>query len=523
MKKCILLSVFTLITCAISFSQCLVPNSSFEANSGCPQGGGDFLAAGPWVSEGTVASTGTAADYLHVCGSLSDPNATNLVAALPYGQSWALSLGTPIPPSSIQTAFSGDAMIRLGLHSSLNPNFREYIQVTLNAPLIAGQDYCFSMALMAPNHPFFVASAQESLTTGVIGAHFSSTPLLTGTNLPIVLTPTIQTTEFIDTLWQQVTYTFTATGGEQYLTIGNFLTDVTTAPLLTPHPRGTLVGVNGAFSYLFIDDLCIEPVLDPTITSTGPFCYVNTSPSVNLTATDPGGTWSGTGITNTATGIFDPSIAGPGSHTITYNTGTACNIQDAITILVDVCLPVELYEFNAQVSDNNAVLLNWATATELNNDYFDIEFSTDAQNFSKIGTVSGAGTTTKSQDYEFIDLNARNQDGLIYYRLKQVDFDGAYEYSNTASVSLKDASLAILHPNPTEGSKVDLTITNARKGEIFVEISDARGLNVLSKRFALSDGASTLSLDLENIAQGTYFVKILRDGVMEEVLPLIHR
>ncbi len=90
-------------------------------------------------------------------------------------------------------------------------------------------------------------------------------------------------------------------------------------------------------------------------------------------------------------------------------------------------LPVELLYFYVEKATNGA-LLSWETATEINNDYFDVEWSTDGINFESIGQVQGAGTTTEVQSYEFLHDNPVN--GNNYYRLKQMDFDEVFEYSN---------------------------------------------------------------------------------------------
>jgi hypothetical protein len=122
-------------------------------------------------------------------------------------------------------------------------------------------------------------------------------------------------------------------------------------------------------------------------------------------------------------------------------------------VLTNVALPVELLSFEGEQTEEG-ILLSWETATELNNDYFDIEFSLNGSNFEKIGQVQGAGTTLDNQSYEFIDdlnhLDLENQNSL-YYRLKQVDFDGKYEYSNIIQLEIGNSQPAIVHifPNPT--------------------------------------------------------------------------
>ena len=113
-------------------------------------------------------------------------------------------------------------------------------------------------------------------------------------------------------------------------------------------------------------------------------------------------------------------------------------------------VPVELASFSAQVSQNS-VKLGWTTATESNNFGFDIERSFDGDVFSKIGFVQGQGTTVVPQHYVFEDNEIDLADELHYYRLKQIDTDGSFEYSVTIKVELLSPETFVLrqnYPNP---------------------------------------------------------------------------
>jgi len=112
--------------------------------------------------------------------------------------------------------------------------------------------------------------------------------------------------------------------------------------------------------------------------------------------------------------------------------------------------PVELTSFTASVSDGG-VLLNWSTATELNNQGFDIErLSNSEGNWEKIGYIPGFGTTTEQKNYSYLDGNVTT--GSYSYRLKQIDFDGTFEYSNEIVVEVDltptDYNLSQNYPNP---------------------------------------------------------------------------
>src|SRR5690606_10958019 len=111
-------------------------------------------------------------------------------------------------------------------------------------------------------------------------------------------------------------------------------------------------------------------------------------------------------------------------------------------------LPVELVYFTASVRNNQAHL-EWLTASELDNDRFEIERSSDARRFEKIGTVKGKGTTSLETKYQFTDRTP--VEGTVYYRLKQVDHDGQFAYSNVIAVTAKGLARELTtqaYPNP---------------------------------------------------------------------------
>lgn len=116
-------------------------------------------------------------------------------------------------------------------------------------------------------------------------------------------------------------------------------------------------------------------------------------------------------------------------------------------------LPIELVAFHAINLKDKEVLLEWETASEINNDFFTIEKSVDGIEIVEIAEVKGAGNSTESRYYEFLDQVPYS--GVSYYRIKQTDFDGAYAYSDWKSVQLQtknDAELnLVLYPNPNKG------------------------------------------------------------------------
>lgn len=118
-----------------------------------------------------------------------------------------------------------------------------------------------------------------------------------------------------------------------------------------------------------------------------------------------------------------------------------CSAQiDSANFFVGQCpasLPVEWLHFSAR-PDGSLVRLAWATAQELNSDRFEVERSADGQSWDAIGSVAAAGMSDAPSDYQFNDQSAPA--GRTYYRLRQVDLDGAHDYSNVVEVSIEIAS-----------------------------------------------------------------------------------
>ncbi|MBT8195481.1 MAG: hypothetical protein KJO64_03590, partial [Bacteroidia bacterium] len=113
-------------------------------------------------------------------------------------------------------------------------------------------------------------------------------------------------------------------------------------------------------------------------------------------------------------------------------------------------LPVELLYFKGN-QNNNQIALNWETATEINNDYFIVERSDDGSTFYPITKVEGFGNSSTNIHYEFIDKIIKQS--YYYYRLKQVDFNGTFDYSDVILIKFifKNPDQGILIPNPTTG------------------------------------------------------------------------
>jgi hypothetical protein len=177
-------------------------------------------------------------------------------------------------------------------------------------------------------------------------------------------------------------------------------------------------------------------------------------------------------------------------------------------------LPVKLISFTAESSDKGA-LLNWTTATEKDNDHFDVERSTDGQNFTKIGEVKGNGSTTSISKYFFNDSSETSASAPIYYyRLKQIDYSNAFEYTNMVSItSANQSSMKILNgfPNPFEN---DMTINYNLPvgGTVTINTIDQLGRIISAIEVTGLKGVNSIKLNTSEYPKGIYLVNIAFNG-----------
>ncbi len=178
-------------------------------------------------------------------------------------------------------------------------------------------------------------------------------------------------------------------------------------------------------------------------------------------------------------------------------------------------------DFQAKLHEKNEVLLNWHTASELNNEGFEIQRSLDGENWDKLAFVSGHGTTLEEQSYSYTD--ERPLSGINYYRLRQMDFDGREEYSKVVSVEVGFASKALtFFPNPAPEGITSLYFPEAPEVEGLLEVFDWLGNKVYRQTILLEGGSEVLlPLDLHNFPSGMYVATLEIGGkVFSEKLML---
>lgn len=162
-------------------------------------------------------------------------------------------------------------------------------------------------------------------------------------------------------------------------------------------------------------------------------------------------------------------------------------------------LPIELIRFQGKENPDN-IQLDWTSASELNSSHFDVMHSTDGFSFKSIARVNAAGTTNQNSNYQYKHYNPDN--GINYYRLKQIDTDATYSFSNIISVNFKTEELIHIVPNPTSGVLTIQIEDLPEMGMIQCKIINELGQPVFD------DLISNGKLDISMLAEGVYFLQI---------------
>jgi hypothetical protein len=180
-------------------------------------------------------------------------------------------------------------------------------------------------------------------------------------------------------------------------------------------------------------------------------------------------------------------------------------------------LPTELVHFKGSLQ-NNSTLLKWETLNESNTAHFQVERSINGNNFETIGTVGAIGNNPGATGYSYTDNNVINLGSpLIYYRLKIVDFDGAYKRSSIVTIALPDITGRLsVFPNPTR-HEVKIIVNAAAGGKAQWKLIDNSGLVVLQNTTQLKKGANSFVINLNTIPAGVYYFTLYGAGVDQHV------
>ncbi|MCB0728256.1 MAG: T9SS type A sorting domain-containing protein [Ignavibacteriae bacterium] len=222
------------------------------------------------------------------------------------------------------------------------------------------------------------------------------------------------------------------------------------------------------------------------------------------------------GLTCTFDVTWDPTCVQAGTHVVCFtgidNATDPCTTTVCVTYVVDCPLPVEMSAFTSSVGGRN-VLLDWTTATELNNARFEIERSQNNE-WTKIGEVAGNGTTTSPRSYSYFDKGLNT--GTYNYRLKQIDYNGSFEYHNLSNEVVigvpNQFELVQNYPNPfNPTTKIDYSIPY--DGNVSLTVYDAMGKEVTRLVNASQPaGYYSINFNASDFASGIYYYRIDVNG-----------
>lgn len=214
--------------------------------------------------------------------------------------------------------------------------------------------------------------------------------------------------------------------------------------------------------------------------------------------------------------LFRPERDFEGTDSFTYAVSDKSGqITNIATVTVDLSaspLPVTLISFSAVKKELTSFLI-WATSMEMNSDRFEIERSTDAGSWNKIGQVMAAFESNIKNSYYFTDENPES--GLNYYRLKMIDRDGTFAYSHIKSVHFPEFTWAKLFPNPVN-DVLNVILYNKRVRKI--RLIDSFGRVVYDEKVS----SNTLKIEMKSYVHGVYFIHLEQDDGMVRVFKIMH-
>lgn len=201
---------------------------------------------------------------------------------------------------------------------------------------------------------------------------------------------------------------------------------------------------------------------------------------------------------------------GAGGTTHSYNNGSTeqaaaggAGANGMVVIKFTAPLAITLSNFN--VSCENGRTISWSTESERNASHFIVERSRDGSDWFAIGHIEATGTTTQTQHYSLQDKSASY--GISYYRLKEVDYDGKIRVYDVVASDCSSNNGVIVYPNPTQGN-FTLEISSETAFEGTAVVYDLNGKTLVQHEFNATKGISLVYFDDNNLAKGTYIVKI---------------
>ena len=210
--------------------------------------------------------------------------------------------------------------------------------------------------------------------------------------------------------------------------------------------------------------------------------------------------------------VLTTAVSWEGDHVLTATINSFSSFYFA-NIAQGGPLPIANLEFNGRL-DNTDANIKWKTTNEFNLQSFDLERSTDGSMYKTINKVD-AHNQAGIHQYNYIDKNIISLGvPVVYYRLKQTDRDGRFNYSGIVALEIKSSNLVILYPNPVV-DKANLSISNPGVEAVQLRIIDNTGRIVKQQSLNVAAGNSAFSIDMSNLARGVYYLELKGETVNE--------
>jgi hypothetical protein len=450
-----------------------------------------------WIISGTLDLSSAGANTIHIGGDFTnDANFTASTATIRMNGSQAQYIGG----SSITTFY------KLTIDNSVSAG------VTLN------QDEIVSTLLTLTNAPLFLNSHKITITnganTGVVRTNgYAVSETNSSVNPSIIQWNMSGTGSYVYPFGVSGTYipfTFNkTTAGSSNISVS---TRATSGSNNSPWAGASNVGsVGNMTSYYatYYNDATIPSVIDrwwditasAAVTANLTFSYRG---SENSTTAAPTGLFQAQHWNGSSWDLPVGSGTGTTSGVGTVTASAQSTFSPWVLSSSMVVLPVTLTSFTTACS-GQTVVVNWETATEINNKYFTVEKSLDGHNYEIAGVVEGAGTSATNRKYVFTDSNPFS--GLSYYRLRQTDVSGNSKTFTAVTSMCKESQNNICAYNNQQGS-VTLSISAENNASYTATIFDAIGNKLSSKRLDAQPGLNSFSLDISSLPAGIYFVAV---------------
>ncbi len=210
------------------------------------------------------------------------------------------------------------------------------------------------------------------------------------------------------------------------------------------------------------------------------------------------------------TTITDNFGAFPGNMGVITQTFPLSQLPPKMQICQSIVLPVTLLNFSASYESSNNAKVSWTTTDEINADYFVVERSTDATRFAGVAQVNASESLNPVHSYNVNDQLDNVNSNIVYYRLRIVDKNGKYTYSQVVPVKLdQPQNVFSIYPNPVDNYAV-MNIHSEKPGTGMMRLMDNAGKPLMSKSFPVNNGNNSVLIDqLGFLPRGIYIVQVM--------------